>query len=363
MLVAVPSYKRFETLRWSLISVFKGRFDVSDSKRLVLVNNDPGSNQDAETLLKEIVTSEPAAKDWETIFIGRNPTMTPAMSWFEALKAHANEGETTLIHGDDDICLPGSLEARARALLGSGCSFLISRHQGRLVFCSGDRFHSPPIPPPIPSGLSGSGEGDPDFGNAAFIGNNTYRFDSDFRETLETAISYTERQDWLSEHERTLMLPYYLPLVAIHLGKKVVGLPTVCELRGSSKDDLVNHPYQHPSWNSGFFYGVVLDFLCSSPLGTDGRFEGERDHHKNLTAHWFLAVLSDKRIPENLRRNWAEINRPRVQDFRPDRLSHRIRLVRESSGLNRLILKTKFAIRQPKPIRTDLIGRLFPETS
>lgn len=360
MLVVVPSYKRFETLRWSLISVFRSGAGIVEPKRLVLVNNDPGTNSEAEKFLGEVMETESAAKDWETSFIGRVPAMIPALSWFGAIYDIAEDGEIAMIHGDDDICLPGSLAARASAIENSDSSFLVSRHQGRLVFSESDRFHSPPFPKPQKCKPAKLNHESSDLANAAFIGNNTYRFDSNFREVLDTTIRFTESQDWLSEHERTLMLPCYLPLVAIHLDKSVACLPMACELRGSSQDDLTKHPFQHPSWNSGFFYGVVLDFLHRSPLGTDSRFDGEREHHRRLTAHWFLAVLADSRIPAPRRTMWDKLNRPRIAGLPTDGASQRIKLFLETSGLKRLALSARFAMKRPRDVRSELMGKLFP---
>jgi hypothetical protein len=103
--------------------------------------------------------------------------------------------------------------------------------------------------------------GDPLLANAPFIGNNRYRFTQAFRRTLETTLALTAEQTWLPARERTIMVPLYLPLVALHLGEAVAGLDQFCEMRGTSREDVIAWPFRPAHWHNGYLYGTVLDFL------------------------------------------------------------------------------------------------------
>lgn len=360
MLVVVPSYQRLQLLRWSLISVIRAGRDVTGSKRLVLVSNHPPSNEATRDLLADIVGSEKDAQAWETVFVGRKQSMDPVDGWYGAIMDHAREEEVVFLHGDDDLIMPGGLACREAALNAIDAPLLISAHRGPLVFLGNESCFPPdlPSPPPPPSPVSLK-FGDPMLGYAPFIGNLAYRFGPEFRKILETCSTECDLQSWLPRKERTLMLPYYLPMVALRDGMRVTGLDHSCVIRGNGYEELVRSPYQVPGWNNGFLYGITLDFLSTGKCLDCPGLEGDRQLYSALTAYGYYSVLEDSRIPSEIKREWIGRTRPRIGEFRGKRLRGLWPVVGKLTGLTRARLRASFGIRSAVPVRQGLLDRMF----
>jgi hypothetical protein len=293
------------------------------------------------------------------MFLARTPAMDPALSWYGAILDHAVEQECVFLHGDDDLVLPGGFYARLKALESSSASILISKHLGRLVYAGTDAFHAQPLRTIVPGEVTGLQLGDALLANAPFIGNNAYRFTPAFRRTLETTLALTEQQTWLPARERTIMLPLYLPLVALHLGEAVAGLDQCCEMRGMSREDVIAWPFRPAHWNNGYLYGTVLDFLNLPALAGNPGLDGERDHHRRLCAQCFHTTVGDTRIPQPLRDAWRRQIAPRLDGLQPLIFKSALAAIHQRCGLKSLILWLKFAVRRPRRVRFQLLDVLF----
>jgi hypothetical protein len=361
MLVVVPSHKRLPLLRWSVLSVLRAGREVAGEKRLLVVGNHPPSNDETRRLLEEWCREEPAAAGWDTEFIGRPVSMDPVDSWYGAITDHAREGEVVFLHGDDDLVMPGGFSTRADALARSEAPILISRHLGKLIYRGSDRCHLPDWsgvgPAPVARPMKA---GDELLGNAPFIGNHAYRFNDAFRRTLDATFAECERQDWLPRRERTLMLPYYLPFMAIAGGHEVLGLDHPCEIRGNDLDEIVRSPFRNANWSNGFLYGITLDLLHHGTLAGLEGMAAERELYGRLTAECYLAVIADRRLDPAVKAIWREKVKPLVAGRTTSIARGALPVAGELSGLTRLRLRLSFSLRPTHDLRSELLDVMHP---
>jgi len=361
MLVVVPSYKRLPLLRWSLASVIRAGRDLTGPKRLLIVANHPPLNDEARRVLDKVLKEEDGSGSWETIFLGREQSIDPVDSWYGAIMEYARQGEVVFLHGDDDLLMPGGLASRQAALDAVDAPVLVSRHRGPLVFRGDEECFPPDLSPPGPAPpATALGFGDGMLGYAPFIGNLAYRFNGEFRRLFEICSQDCDAQTWLPRKERTLMLPYYLPMVALREGMQVAGLDHPCVIRGNGYEELVGHPYQCASWNNGFLYGATLDFLSTGACGACPGLDGDRALYRELTARTYFSVLADKRIPATMKREWITRTKPRVKALCKDRYRGMLPVLGEWTGLTKVRLRVSFGLRSAVPVREGVLDRMFP---
>lgn len=360
MLVVVPSHKRLPLLRWSILSVLRAGAGIAGEKRLLVVGNHPPSNAETRVLMDRWCAEEPAAEGWEVRFIGRQVAMDPVDSWYGAITEHAREDEVVFLHGDDDVVMPGGLKARIEAMESSGAPILVSRHLGPLIFRGEEECYPPALPrPDLPVPPLELKLGHPFLGYSPFIGNLAYRFGPEFRSILEMCSEECDRQTWLPRKERTLMLPYYLPLVALREGKKVAGLDHPCVIRGNGYEEIVGNPFQGANWNNGFLYGITLDFLSTGACAACDELEGDRALYRQLTTQCFFSVCADRRIPADLKSVWIQKVKRQVKSQPGRLLRGLLPVLGEWSRLTRLRLRVSFGLRSTTPVKSGLLDRLF----
>lgn len=304
MLIVLPTYKRLDQLRWSLTSVLRAELPNAEPARVCVVSNHPASHSGVQAVIDSVVGTTSTATKWEIELFKREKTLDPVDNWYGAISEKAREGEVVFLHGDDDIILEWGLVHRRNALLNSGGTVLLTPFTGGLTF-DGSECYAPEICRPLQIPCAEV----LDFtslmlATAPFMGSHAYVFNHDFREAVATSYNWCESQNWLSHNERTLFLPLYLPLAALYLGIKVIGMNLSCVVRGTELDEIVSAPYACRSWNNAYLYGAVYEMLSQVPMVDSELPVSFRHNYLRLASRGFATVIFDNRISWSRRKEW-----------------------------------------------------------
>lgn len=303
MLVVVPTYKRLDCLRLSLLSVFNNELPHNEPCRLVLSNNYPPHRADVEEIVATL-QGHPNFNKWEIIFNHQRQTVPAVDNWYQTILDFAHEDEMVVLHGDDDLLTPWSLTDRLSWLRTHQADFLLTGVCSGLTFLSATSIHyrgNWPRRHRDGAGQVLSISNFEEFGNV-FIGSHTYRFTPHFTVAIEKAKTWTEIQTWVDYSTRNLMFPYYL-LLAIHLTPaKVVGCHWHGCIRGTSLEEKIKAPFnQSYGWNSGVLLMLMMEVINQTEL-KDKSIEKTRTNLKNEAANWYLTLFLDPRVPPLVRK-------------------------------------------------------------
>jgi hypothetical protein len=223
MLVVIPSFKRIDSLRWVLLSLFQAQanFPVPEPLRVVLVNNFPPARLALEEMVKNLQTDFANQAELVSIsFLHREQTLNPVESWYSAIRELAFPGEVVLLNGDDDLFLPRSLFLRHKYAVSTEADLVLSRSEHGLLFMSDNLTCLCPSFVKMKD-IDFSGAISQEFIDSwgpAFIGNHCYRYTKNFIDALELTELWCSKQSWIDSNTRTLMLPYYLPFALERIG-------------------------------------------------------------------------------------------------------------------------------------------------
>ncbi|MBT9169365.1 MAG: hypothetical protein DDT19_02724 [Syntrophomonadaceae bacterium] len=359
MLFVIPTYKRIDRLKWTLLSILQAECARSSRVlRLCIVNNHPPSAENLNRLMQDIKTQYPEHKAIEWLVVHRKRTLDPVANWYSAIEEMAEPDETVFLHGDDDLLMPWGVEERARAAIETEADMLLSRSMHGLVFLP-DQQHC--LMRKASWVFERSGEvgtiswGEIDAWGPAFIGNHCYRNTKNFRDALALAFSWCHEQDWLDWNTRTLMLPYYLPFAIRKVGGRLYGVRTTCVLRGSGLEERLHARFGVPGWNPGFLTWCAYGVLSNADLGPITELSSARASLVRMAADWFLTFYLDTRVPsairrETLRRLGTPLNAWSLISI----LSGLRRIVGECFGLRGLSTRIQ-SIRQSQPVASVLM--------
>ncbi|MCA6379550.1 MAG: hypothetical protein IM606_16930 [Cytophagales bacterium] len=303
MLVVVPTYKRLDCLRLSLLSIFNNELPPDETCRLVISNNYPPHSEAVEEIVTTLC-SHPNFNKWQVVFHHQLNTVPAVDNWYQTILDFANEEEMVVLHGDDDLLTPWSLADRLSLLATRQADFLLTGVCSGLTFLSITSIQyrgNWPVRNRDDQGQILSFSDFEDFGNV-FIGSQTYRFTPNFKAAIKQAKQWTETQTWLDYETRNIMFPYYL-LVAIQLTPaKVIGCHWHGCIRGTSLHERVNAPFNHSyGWNSGVMDMLVLE-LMNHPDLLNKPLDRTRELLAYQAANWYLTLYLDPRVTSVFRR-------------------------------------------------------------
>lgn len=367
MLVVIPSYKRTDRLRWTLLSLMQAELPTDSRRVLCVANNDPNSRVALQDLASELKAHSASAGLWEWRLLNRERTLPPIENWYSAITEMAEENEVVFLHGDDDLFLPWGLIDRHRAIVSSNADMLLSDSAHGLWFLSDGntvswwgplpvRQHEMRAEPVAWGDISGDLHG----WGPAFMGNHCYRYTSIFREALATSFGWCHKQSWLDWNTRTLMLTYYLPFAIRQVKGNLYGLRETCVIRGRGLEEIASAPFGVPGWNSGFLSLCAYGVFTTDPLGTYKELDPARRELANMAADWFFTFFVDKRVPASMRNETLR----RIHIPLSLRLLFRMRhgvgsALRERLGFRNILLRnTLYEEAQPAMQCLESIGRL-----
>lgn len=297
--VALPTYRRPESLPWALASILLQRHEGA---RQVVVINNGGEEGSVEAAVEQAVRAF-GDHGWRIRVIHRRPAMEPVTSWYTGIFDHASEGDAVFLHGDDDLLPPGSLQARCLALESSCADMLLTRSTGGLFFdvrragtvlVTGQaKVRSTAQLPGRVVALQEVPAWDP-----GFIGNHTYRLG----EVLQRAFGAACRQaQALPIDTRTAMtvVPFLLPIPVADAGA-VAGSDLVGCIRGQSLQTITEARFGHTTWSPGIIYAASLRALSTGLLGERVELDPWRKLVGRDLAGWYVPTASVARTRAQL---------------------------------------------------------------
>jgi len=153
MLIVIPTYNRIESLKYVLQSIVQSDVcGVSDSIRILIVNNYPPAAQD----LKEMVDRFLEHDHFEWKILYRRETLPPAKNWYSAVTEYARPNEVVMMNSDDDLVFPWSIKSRYLAAVGGNADMVLAGLSDGVYF-SGDSqriLYPPEIFKPNPASMA-----------------------------------------------------------------------------------------------------------------------------------------------------------------------------------------------------------------
>lgn len=289
--VILPTYRRPESLPWALASILLQR--RSGKCKVVVVNNGGDEAQVDDAV--ESTVARFGTNGWLVATTHRRPPLDPVTSWYKAIFDEGADGDAVLLHGDDDLLLPGSLEERCRGLEATDATVLLTRSSSRLFFDS-------ETPGTVLIGGNGLREAPVvavarrvDIGDAltwdpGFIGNHAYRLGNALRQAYQRA-----RADALGlplePHVALTVVPFLLPVyVAQEAG--VAGSMFVACVRGQSRQTVTMARFGHINWMPGIIYAASLRLLNTGFLGARVDLEPWRRSMRHELASWYIPTVA-----------------------------------------------------------------------
>jgi glycosyltransferase involved in cell wall biosynthesis len=308
--VVVPTYRRPEFLYWTLRSILKQR--LTNGALIVHVVNNDSQVDDVNEAVERALRAEPAASSSARVnVVHRTPPLPPAESWAKAMLECARDGEILIVHCDDDIMLPGSLENRSRTL-GYGRSpfaALLSRDAGMILYkrdensfhlsrtldhslqysrVNGDAFEARPRDVAVYPGAL--------FSAYAYVLNDAYRETQALYERVLLDVPQTFREG------AAIMLPVNFAAAA-SLRRALLAHPLPVCARGMFFHEYVASDGR-VAWDAGYLYLSTLAFLDSLKQLVDADTQALRDLrviYERQSARWALRFLAGGNLNERIR--------------------------------------------------------------
>lgn len=304
LIVVLPTFRRPAPLVWSLMSVLLQRIPglaVSGAK-VVVVNNDADRTVVDHAIATAVAEVGPTP--WKVEVLHRTPPLDPVLSWYGAIQQFSTEGDLVFLQGDDDLMLRDSIAARARALLASGASMLVSRARTGLLFDS-----SQPTRAWMSRGLElDPGQASSDLPVRAgqvgrlectFIGNHAYRTGSPLWQAYWTTLARLERLPIEGPNQRA-MLPLLLAVELADAGE-LTATDQVGVVRGQSRDEVLGARWGLSNWSVGVMLATVLVTLDREPWRDRPDLDDLREEYRSLLARWYLVGMLDAKARVQLR--------------------------------------------------------------
>ena len=305
--VFIPCYKRLVSLKWVVISLFEALHDIENEAKIFIVNNNPDDQDSVEHIINDVKINYDNKVD--ILFIHREKSLPPAYSWYGAIVENAKEGDIIFIQGDDDLFLNDGIKYRVESINSSGADLLISNYIGGLVFSKNDDkviFDNIDRLKNTVSKCKFLTLSDSELIGSIFLGNNCYKYNKNFKESLKLAFQWCDQQDWIDENTRTLFLPFYIPLAAVYLGLKVYYIDKICVIRGININEVRNSKYGVSNWNSGFISLLCLGILNNKDLLQFKELDTQRSLANKMAATWFLSYYFGQQIDKRMCLNTFE---------------------------------------------------------
>lgn len=304
MLVVIPTYKRLQSLRWTLLSLMQCEIPMVDSERLLIciANNSPDTLRKTHKIVDQVREDFKHLR-WQWMFLDRRVTLPPIENWYSAISDLALNNEVVFLHGDDDLFLPWSLTSRFNAILEQDADLLLSKSIHGLIFL-----------PDKKSVYMRSNFIDSSNENRkstylkwqeiaswgpAFIGNHCYRNTKKYKNAISLCYQWCDDLNWLEWDTRTLMIPYYLPFAIKFIEGKLACINASCVIRGSSLKEKLNSPFGVPGWNSGFLGLTAYLILNNKDLSANIDLDETRIGLSEFASSWYFTFFLDARIPKD----------------------------------------------------------------
>ena len=137
LIIFIPTFQRPKTLMWSLDSVLKQNFNKEYFKKIYIINNDIDTKVDVENCVETCMKNN-HTNNFDSIEILQGDNSIPGTkNLYGIIKSNSSNEDVAIIHCDDDIMLPDTLDYRYFAALNSNFDWLIAKAIGTAFFFTG----------------------------------------------------------------------------------------------------------------------------------------------------------------------------------------------------------------------------------
>ena len=304
MIVIIPTYKRLDRLKWTLLSLMRNRVrSNSESLRIGIANNHPPVKNQIELLVADVKKSHQKQNLWEWHIIHREKTVDAAENCLSAMKELTNDDEIVIVQGDDDLFTPWSIQSRIDAIEETNCDMLLTKSKYSLWYLNetGSIYFGDEIPSEnsdaVPKELEWK-----EINNwvPIFLGNNAYRYSKKFQAAMDKVYSWINAQEWVDFNTRSMMWPFYLPnALKIEKGR-IYGLDQFGTIRGNLLNERVKDPFE-VSFNTGLISLLAYGILHNSDLNCIEDLNQTRRELATYIGEWLLPMKIDKRVSKEYR--------------------------------------------------------------
>lgn len=295
MLIVIPTYKRNACLKWVLKSLIQCRTEnITEPIRVVVVNNYPPARDEIRTIVCEF--SRDKRFLWDVLY--RESTLPPIENWYSAIFELALPDEVVLLHGDDDLFLPWSIEKKFAEACRLNVDLLLSQIGLGLFF--GEQTRKVLYTSSLPSESKSCAEilniGQVYDYAPQHVSNHCYRNTKSFKSGYAKAMSWCNAQDWVKYILRTANFPLYMSYAILLSGGRVGGLRSKCIIRGSDAEENRQLKYGTHEENHGFMHLLALGVLNNSELKEFSQLDSVRSAYTDPFIAWAITYLCDSRV-------------------------------------------------------------------
>lgn len=294
LIILIPTFQRPSTLVWSLESVIRQKFTNSNYvKKIIILNNDPNYKNQVDQSVKQVVTNNPR-HSFDTIeIIQGNTTISTIKSVYENLKIITENGDIAIIHGDDDIMLPNSLQFRYDSALASKLNvfivnclwscFFVKQKAGIFL----DTLDNP-YKPAKPYQYSLPNSEEVTSYALPFISIYTYKICDEFWSIYDLAILWSDQLPFESKIKYPF-IPFYIGLAAYHTNQLGVAKTDIA-IRGQlfSKRFFLPPLTVTEYANGGIILLTGLAVLNNDTLKNNPNFHLIRKNHREATKNYIF---------------------------------------------------------------------------
>lgn len=263
MIILLPTYKRTAVLPVILRNILEVDVRGIDDRLLLLIHNNYWEDREK---IDAIVSDLPKNRCFDIKVVHREH-VERIDKLFEALFSVAQENETIIFLGDDDLLAPWGIRNRYREINRLEGDFLLSHYVSRIFFYDDGHSCWPNFPKiTIPQGNEQASEWcftTEGHVHTTAIFNHCYRNTPTFRAGLQLGFSWCAKQTFCPPLFPSGLLPSYLPYTIQACGGKVLSLPEHSVIRGSIFEEAVKQDYADGGTSS--FYSLLTLNTFSNP--------------------------------------------------------------------------------------------------
>lgn len=263
MIIFLPTYKRTKMLPLVIRSILDADVNGIDERLVILLRN---NHYPSKSEIDSVVATLGNVAPFELQVVHREK-----MGFFnkdlETIFAHAKEGETIALLGDDDLLAPWGLRNRYREINQQKADFLLSHYVQRVYFFDGGKMCWPDIPAiktptrdeaAVPWTFTTAGHV-----HTMALFNHCWRNTPAFQAGLERATCWADLQQNWSGIYNVGLIPSWLPYTIQASGGKVLSLQEHSVIRGSIFEEAVRQDYADGGTTS--FYSLLTYNIFSNP--------------------------------------------------------------------------------------------------
>lgn len=289
LIILIPTFQRPSTLVWSLQSVIRQKFaNLKIEKKIFVLNNDPNYREKVNQSVSFVLNNN-IDHEFDHIEILQGDTTIPSIkNMYGNLQRLTQNDDIAIIHGDDDILLPNTLEFRVESAMKSdkqvlianalmSCSFLLNREG---IFLSN-------VKEPYQRGISydsvAPNQKDISTFSLPFISIYTYKINKTFWKIFDTAIHWADELPFAPKIKYPFV-PYFIGLSAHHYRELAVADVNIV-IRGQlfSLRKFLPPKTVTEYANGGIILLTGLAILNNSVLSNDSDFDDLRVIHRKST--------------------------------------------------------------------------------